>query len=84
MTLRDLPDSEETGKYVSRRSELGLDNDTEAPFIVDPDGRAVPEDAVVSHLRRAKMNRLSIEGNAGFCRSILASRYGLSDMEEKG
>jgi hypothetical protein len=30
------------------------------------------------------MNRLSIEGNAGFCRSVLASRYGLSDMEEKG
>lgn len=83
MKLGGLPDSEEAEKCLSRRAELGLDCGAESPLIVDPDGRAVPEDAVVAHLRRARMTRLSIEGNAGFCRSVLASRYGLSDMEEQ-
>jgi hypothetical protein len=38
--------------------------------------------AVVEHLRFAKLTRLSIEGNAGFCRGLLATRYGIEDPEE--
>ena len=45
-----------------------------APFVVDPDGRRVPEEAVVKHLRFARVTRLSIEANAGFCRGVLAAR----------
>ena len=82
MRLEEVPVSEAFEKYLSRREELGLDVSAEAPFVVDPDGNQVPEEAVVEHLRFAKLTRLSIEGNAGFCRGLLATRYGIEDPEE--
>ena len=82
MRLEEVPVSEAFEKYLSRREELGLDVSAEAPFIVDPDGKPIPEEAVVEHLRFAKLTRLSIEGNAGFCRGLLATRYGIEDPEE--
>jgi metal-sulfur cluster biosynthetic enzyme len=74
MRLEDVPSSEAKQKYLSRREELGLDVSEEAPFVVDPDGRQVPEEAVVKHLRFARVTRLGIEANAGFCRGVLAAR----------
>ena len=82
MRLEEIPASEAFEKYLSRREELGLDVSAEAPFVVDPDGNRIPEEAVVEHLRFAKLTRLSIEGNAGFCRGLLATRYGIEDAEE--
>ena len=82
MQLEEVPVSEAFEKYLSRREELGLDVSAEAPFVVDPDGNQIPEEAVVEHLRFAKLTRLSIEGNAGFCRGLLATRYGIEDPEE--
>jgi metal-sulfur cluster biosynthetic enzyme len=82
MRLEEVPASEAFEKYLSRREELGLDVSAEAPLVVDPDGNAIPEEAVVQHLRFAKLTRLSIEGNAGFCRGLLATRYGIEDPEE--
>ena len=82
MRLEEVPASEAFDKYLSRREELGLDVSAEAPFVVDPDGNQIPEEAVVEHLRFAKLTRLSIEGNAGFCRGLLATRYGIPDPEE--
>ena len=82
MRLEEVPVSEAFEKYLSRREELGLDVAAEAPFVVDPDGNPIPEEAVVEHLRFAKLTRLSIEGNAGFCRGLLATRYGIEDPEE--
>jgi metal-sulfur cluster biosynthetic enzyme len=83
MSLGEVPGSEAKQKYLSRRSELGLDDSTEAPFVVDPDGRRIPEEAVVQHLRFARVTRLSIESNAGFCKGVLAARYGINDPEEE-
>jgi hypothetical protein len=83
MSLREVPGSEAKEKYLSRRSELGLDTSAAAPFLVDPDGRQVPEEAVVQHLRFARVTRLSIEANAGFCKGVLAARKGISDPEEE-
>jgi metal-sulfur cluster biosynthetic enzyme len=76
MTLGDVPSSDEFGKYLERRSELGLDASPGTPFLVDPDGRRVPEEAVIQHLRFAKTVRVSIDGNAGLCRGLLETRYG--------
>ena len=83
MSLREVPGSEAKERYLSRRSELGLDTSAAAPFLVDPDGRQVPEEAVVQHLRFARVTRLSIEANAGFCKGVLAARKGISDPEEE-
>lgn len=82
MQLKDLPPSDEFETYLDRRAELGLDVSAEAPFVVDPDGNRVPEDAVVQHLRFARTVRVSIEGNAGLCRGLLSTRYGIPAREE--
>jgi metal-sulfur cluster biosynthetic enzyme len=76
MWLGEVPSSEEFETYLDRRAELGVDVSPGAPLVVDPDGRRVPEDAVVQHLRFARTVRVSIEGNAGLCRGLLGTRYG--------
>jgi metal-sulfur cluster biosynthetic enzyme len=82
MTLADVPASDLLQKYLERRTELGLDVSGDAPLVVDPDGKRVPEEAVVQHLRFARTVRVSIEGNAELCRGLLATRYGTPDREE--
>jgi len=82
MRLGEVPASAAKEKYLSRREELGLDVSAQAPLIVDPHGNPIHEDAVVEHLRFARITRLSIEGNAGMCRGLLATRYGIPDPEE--
>ncbi|MBA3635715.1 MAG: iron-sulfur cluster assembly protein [Rubrobacteraceae bacterium] len=83
MRLEDVPSSEAKEKYLSRREELGLDISADASFVVDPDGRKIPEEAVMQHLRFARVTRLSIEANAGFCRGVLAARNGIKVPEEE-
>lgn len=83
MRLGEVPESEEFGTYLERRAELGLDVSADAPLIVDPDGKRVPEEAVVEHLRFARTVRVSIEGNAGLCRGLLETRYGTPGIGEK-
>lgn len=83
MRLGEVPESGEFGTYLERRAELGLDVSAGAPLIVDPDGRRVPEAAVVEHLRFARTVRVSIEGNAGLCRGLLETRYGTPGIGEK-
>ena len=82
MRLAEVPPSGAFEKYLERRAELGLDVSAEAPLMVDPEGNQIPKDAVVEHLRFARLTRVSIEGNAGMCRGLLATRYGISDPEE--
>jgi metal-sulfur cluster biosynthetic enzyme len=76
MKLGDVPPSGDFDTYLDRRQELELDVSGVAPLVVDPDGRRVPEEAVVAHLRFARTVRVSIEGNAGLCRGLLETRYG--------
>ena len=87
MRLGDVQPSQAFGTYLDRRAELGVDVSPGAPLVVDPDGRRVPEEAVVQHLRFAKTVRVSIEGNAGLCRGLLDVRYGgargMGQKEEK-
>ncbi len=43
--------------------------------VVGDDGRALPAEAVPMRLRFARSVRISMEGNAHFCRGLLATRY---------
>lgn len=79
MTLSDVPSSPQFEVYLDRRSELSIDLSPAASLVVDPDGKRIPEEAVVEHLRFARLTRVSIEGNAAHCLGLLAARY---DMEE--
>jgi metal-sulfur cluster biosynthetic enzyme len=81
LRLGEVPPSEVLRKYLERRVDLGLDASEEAPLVVDPDGKRVPEEAVVEHLRFARTVRVSIEGNAGLCRGLLATRYDIPQKE---
>jgi metal-sulfur cluster biosynthetic enzyme len=83
MTLADIPASDLLGKYLERRIELGLDVSGGAPLVVDPEGKRIPEVAVVQHLRFARTVRMSIEGNAELCRGLLATRYEIPKREER-
>ena len=83
MTLADVPASDSLQKYLERRAGLRLDVSGDAPLVIDPEGKRIPEDAVVQHLRFARTVRVSIEGNAGLCRGLLATRYGISEREER-
>jgi metal-sulfur cluster biosynthetic enzyme len=77
MRLGDLEDGDESRTYLERRAELGLPVGPDAFLLVDPMGARVPADRVVAALRFAQTVRISIEGNASFCRGMLATRYGL-------
>lgn len=81
-TLGDLPDGPDTTAHLARRAELGIDCDPGAPFLVDEEGRPVPADEVEGHLRRIRATAVSIEGNAGFCRGLLETRYHIRSKEE--
>jgi metal-sulfur cluster biosynthetic enzyme len=74
--LGDLPADAETDTYLRRRAELGLDTTADAPFLVDEAGAPVRPERAEAHLRRLRAVGVSIEGNAGFCRGLLATRYG--------
>jgi metal-sulfur cluster biosynthetic enzyme len=76
LRIGELPDTEDTRAYLAARAEIGLDCSPEALALTDAGGRPVSKDRVVEHLRRARLMRVSTEGNAAFCRGLLATRYG--------
>jgi metal-sulfur cluster biosynthetic enzyme len=75
VVLADLPDDRNTAALRRRRTALGLPHDPQAPVFVDRDGRPYPPDEVPMALRRARSTRISIDGNAHFCRGLLRTRY---------
>jgi len=73
--LGDLPAGQTTDALVRRRATLGLPDDPDALVLVDHEGRGYAPDAAPMALRRARSTRISIDGNAHFCRGLLATRY---------
>jgi metal-sulfur cluster biosynthetic enzyme len=73
--LADLPDDETTRALVRRRETLGLPVTPDARVMVDHAGRGFAPGEVPMALRRARSTRISIEGNAHFCRGLLRTRY---------
>ena len=81
LIIGDLPDTPETRRYLDRRARVGLDTSGAAPFLVDLDGNAITTETLDRHLVFARTVSVSIEGNASFCRGLLATRYGLDSKE---
>jgi metal-sulfur cluster biosynthetic enzyme len=73
--LADLPESPQRRSLLRRRTDLGLPTGPDEPLVVDDHGRPVAGDKLAAHLRFAKAVRVSIEGNASFCRGLLHTRY---------
>jgi metal-sulfur cluster biosynthetic enzyme len=76
LRIGDLPDTDDVRSYLDARAELGLDCSPQAPALTDAAGRPVRGARVGEHLRRARLMGVSIEGNAAFCRGLLATGYG--------
>jgi metal-sulfur cluster biosynthetic enzyme len=74
--LVDLPDGATTKALLRRRRALGLSTEPGALVMVDHLGRGCAPGDVPLALRRARSTRISIDGNAHFCRGLLRTRYG--------
>ena len=87
LTLGDVPEGIERTSLERRRAAIGLDNDSSAMLLVGEDGVPVKSGDLAIRLRYARSVRVSIEGNAHFCRGLLATRYGetpLTTTQENG
>jgi metal-sulfur cluster biosynthetic enzyme len=75
VVLADLPNDRVKESLLRRRSALGFAVSSDAAVLVDEHGDRVPEAEAVARLRRARSVRISIDGNAHFCRGLLQTRY---------
>jgi len=82
MRLCDLEPSAEVELYRSRRAELGFDTAPTSALLLDGRGRPATPETVADFLRRGRTTAVSIEGNAGFCRGLLATRYPGHSLEQ--
>lgn len=80
--MGELPLDRDTEALRRRRAALGLPDTPEALVMVDHDGRGYAPEEVPMRLRRARSTRISIDGNAHFCRGLLRTRYPGSDAEQ--
>ncbi|MBM7804257.1 metal-sulfur cluster biosynthetic enzyme [Geodermatophilus bullaregiensis] len=83
LTLGDLPPGEHTtDALLRRRAALGLPVDAAAPVLVLDDGTRPDPAQAPMVLRRARSVRISVDGNAHFCRGLLTTRYPGSEADQ--
>jgi metal-sulfur cluster biosynthetic enzyme len=79
MTLGELVgtehDTAELRRMRTRRETIGLPAGEDAPLLLHPDGSRVSTEKVPLHLRRARLQRVGIETNGEYCKSLLQIRY---------
>ena len=73
--LGDLPTGRNKDALLRRRSALGLPEAADSIVLAKHNGDPYPPEAVPMALRRARSTRISIDGNAHFCRGLLRTRY---------
>jgi metal-sulfur cluster biosynthetic enzyme len=73
--IRDLPRDGTTDSLLRRRRAIGLSTTPDDVVMVDHHGRGYAADDVPLMLRRARSTRISIDGNAHFCRGLMRTRY---------
>ena len=69
------PATTATASLLRRRVGIGLSTAPDDLVMVDHHGNGYAPDAVPLALRRARSTRISIDGNAHFCRGLLRTRY---------
>jgi metal-sulfur cluster biosynthetic enzyme len=83
LVLGDLPAGAPTTEgLLRRRAVLGLPVDGDAPVLVHDDGTRPSRVDAAMRLRMARSVRISIDGNAHFCRGLLRTRYPGSDSDQ--
>lgn len=82
VTLDDLPDDEATAALLRRRQGVGLPVTPDSTVLVDHEGNGYRPEEVPLRLRMARSTRISIDGNAHFCRGLLRTRYPGSENDQ--
>ena len=82
VVLADLPLAPHTEALLRRRACLGLPAGPDALVMVDAEGCGYAPEDVPMALRRARSTRISIDGNAHFCRGLLQTRYPGSESDQ--
>ena len=82
LRLGALEGDPDVARCIALRERLGIDTSPDAPAFVLANGWALEAHGLARFMRVARLVRLSLEGNAGLCRSLLATRYGIPDPEE--
>lgn len=80
LTLHDLVRGPLKAALLRRRVAIGLDACPACRVLVDETGRPLSADEIPLRLRFARSVRISMEGNAHFCRGLLATRYADDDV----
>ena len=80
--LRDLPEGPQREALTRRREGVGLPDDPDALVLVDHTGQGYAEVDAPLQLRLARSTRISIDGNAHFCRGLLRTRYPGSENDQ--
>jgi len=80
--LGDLPAGRQTDSLLSRRAALGLPTDPSSPVLLGPDGTPPAPEHVALTFRKARSVRVSVDGNAHFCRGLLTTRYPGSETDQ--
>ncbi len=81
VTLGDLP-GDAAAALRRRRAALGLPLEDAAPVLVHDDGTRPDPARAETVLRRARSVRISVDGNAHFCRGLLTTRYPGSEADQ--
>ncbi|MFE4691944.1 metal-sulfur cluster assembly factor [Streptomyces sp. NPDC056749] len=82
VVLGDLPDVTAAGALRRRRAALGLGVEPSDHVLVDDHGTRYPQGEIPLRLRFARAVRVSIDGNAHFCRGLLRTRYPRSGADQ--
>ncbi|MGN9821494.1 metal-sulfur cluster assembly factor [Streptomyces sp. SD11] len=82
VVLADLPDAAASAALIRRRAALGLGVAPSDPVLVDEEGRRYEPGEIPLRLRFARAVRVSIDGNAHFCRGLLRTRYPQSGADQ--
>ncbi|MET0692383.1 MAG: iron-sulfur cluster assembly protein [Propionibacteriaceae bacterium] len=83
LRLGDLPAGRLRDGLRKRRSDLGLPLSDASPVCVDEAGVPWPADELPRRLRFAKAVRVSVDGNAHFCRGLLRTRYAGAALDQR-
>ena len=75
LSFGEVPASPELSSLLRRRAELDLPCTPDSPLLLDEHGVELGAGEAPLRLRFARAVRVSIDGNAGFCRGLLRTRY---------
>lgn len=83
LRLGEVPRHPATDALLKRREDLGLGCADSDYLLVTEDGERWDVDSLAVQLRFAKATRISIDGNAHFCRGLLRTRYPESTADQR-